>query len=114
MDSLDQSKVRCHKCEGNGMYKNYMGLLNICHKCGGHGSVDWVSAVVKGSNYNPDKNRNVELIIVKENIHTLRLKIIDMGMEVGMHLTVNIKTLDDPYKNLLPRSPNHIMKIGDY
>lgn len=98
MGFLKQNKdtnVECYKCNGNGIdRKGYIELLTVCKRCNGHGWVDWVAGVVKGSTHKPNVNRDILTRVAHQNIHLLRHKIIDIGMDTGFRLTVNVKTID--------------------
>ena len=97
MDFLERKEntdIECHLCHNNGITtKGFMALLTVCHKCNGHGWVDWVAGAVTGSIHKPEINKQIQMSVAHQNIHRLRHKIIDIGMEVGFHITVDIKTL---------------------
>lgn len=98
MGFLKQNKdtnVKCYKCRGNGIINVDMWkYLAVCKRCGGHGWVDWVAGAVEGSIHKPNTSKEIQLRVAHQNIDNLRHKIIDIGMGVGVHLVVNIKTID--------------------
>lgn len=110
----EDTDVECHLCHGNGIdKKGYVGLLSLCHKCNGYGWVDWVAGAVKGSiknRYRP--NEEMQFRIAQQNLHILRNKIIDIGMEVGYRVTVDIKTFNIN-EEIMSNRPK-IIKTGDY
>lgn len=119
MSSLNPNEnldVECHMCRGNGIdTKGYYAMLTVCHKCNGHGYVDWVAAAVKGSIRRPDIKKEIQVSVAHQNIMRLRNKIIDIGLEVGAHITVNIKAIEtDDIMMIRPEFAKNLIKIGDY
>lgn len=108
--------VECHMCRGNGIdTKGYFAMLTVCHKCNGHGYVDWIAAAVKGSIARPEIKKEIQINVAHQNINRLRHKIIDIGMEMGVHIIVNIKAIEtDDITMMRPEFPKHLIKIGDY
>jgi hypothetical protein len=108
--------VECRVCRGYGFdTKGYFSMLTVCHKCNGHGYVDWVTAAVKGSIAKPDIKKEIQINVAHQNIIRLRNKIIDIGMEMGVHITVNIKAIEtDDITMMRPEFPKNFIKIGDY
>lgn len=119
LNKKKDTNVECHLCRGDGIdRKEYMALLRLCQRCNGHGYVDWVAGAVKGSSHKPKVNKDMQLRIAHQNIDILRHKIIDIGMEVGVHITVDIKALKtEDMMTMTQRAFPHAIKtikLGDY
>ena len=111
LKQINDTDVECHVCNGNGIDKQgYITLLTVCHQCSVHGWVDWAAGAVKGSKHRPETDKEMQLRVAHQNIHTLRHKIIDIGMEAGFHLVVNIETIN-LHEHVMTMHPP-LIKIG--
>lgn len=114
MDILSQNRIQCPKCYGEGISKGHrrIELLEVCPKCLGDGYIDWVANVVN-SRYRQPVNKNSAVKVAHQNIYQLRTNMMDLAMEVGYRITIDIKKLD--YGNDLMRTgPPSIIEIGGY
>ena len=113
LNKKEDTNVECHVCHGNGIDNTgRIRILSVCKKCNGHGWVDWVAGAVKGSTHKPNVNKDMLIRVAHQNIHLLRHQIIDIGMDAGFRLTVNIEAMEIDQANQMMKTAAHHINLG--